>query len=265
MGSRKHRQLIWGLILGLVLVLTQGPGVATENQESQGIVPDSPIVLPPLQHHPFPVSLKSWLAQSSPVLDRHDQSGDADYFDQIKPTEVGYLVWSRFPIHVYIQPPDTPNAQAWMDAAQQAVEEWQTYLPLSLTSDLTTADITIQANRPSHRPGERVRSAETIYELYIDPQNHLAHRCQVIVRPTQAPKYVLAALRHELGHALGIWGHSPFATDALYFAQVADPPPISARDIQTLIQVYQQPTRLGWPLPQSPGLESSSDSLPTTP
>lgn len=230
---------VWGLILGLIVALGLGQlrGLATPNQEGQ-------IILPSLQTHPLPPTLQAW--SSSP------DSPAPDYFDQVKPTDVGYLVWSRFPIQVYIQPPDTPTAQAWIAAAQQAVQEWHPYLPLSLTPDPTIADITIQANRPSHRPGERVRSAETIYELYVDPDNHLAHRCQVIVRPTQAPKYVLAALRHELGHALGIWGHSPIATDALYFAQVADPPPISQRDLQTLIQVYRQPTRLGWPLPQSP-------------
>ncbi len=239
----------WGLMLGLVLALGWGQlrGLAIGNNPSE----EQRIVLPPLQPHPFPITLSQW--QQTQVTSPGVHSGNVtdSYFDQVKPTDVGYLVWSQFPITVYIEPPHIPQAQAWMTAAQQAVAEWQRYLPLALVNTPTTADISIQANRPVERPGQRVRSAETTYELYIDPENHLAHRCIVMVRPTQVPKYALAALRHELGHALGIWGHSPVATDALYFAQVAEPPPISTRDIQTLVEVYRQPTRLGWPLPKT--------------
>ena len=51
-----------------------------------------------------------------------------------------------------------------------------------------------------------------------------------------------------LGHALGIWGHSSDSRDALYGAAVANPPAISPRDRNTLVKIYEQPTRLGWPL-----------------
>jgi predicted Zn-dependent protease len=66
--------------------------------------------------------------------------------------------------------------------------------------------------------------------------------------PSQTGNYVVAAARHELGHALGIWGHSPLQTDALYFSQVRNPPTISSSDVNTLKRVYQQPTSLGWSL-----------------
>ena len=93
----------------------------------------------------------------------------------------------------------------------------------------------------------RAIAAQTNYEFYLtkDPAV-IALRMTVQVSPNFAGVSLLATIRHELGHALGIWGHSPEAKDAMYFSQVSDPPPISPRDINTLKKIYQQPTRLGW-------------------
>ncbi len=199
------------------------------------------VVLPVAQVHPLPASLAA-IASPTP---------EGDYFDQVKPINFGYLVWSQFPIQVYIAPPQISNAQAWLASAQQAVKDWQVYLPLQLVTAPEKANITIQATAPQQRSGSRVRSAETTYQIFVNEQGILSQRFTVLVRPNQTPQYVLAALRHELGHALGIWGHSPVNTDVLYFAQVRTSPPISARDINTLRRVYEQPTQLGWPVVHS--------------
>uniref|UniRef100_B8HVP0 Peptidase metallopeptidase n=1 Tax=Cyanothece sp. (strain PCC 7425 / ATCC 29141) TaxID=395961 RepID=B8HVP0_CYAP4 len=196
--------------------------------------------LPSLQTHPLPVSLQP-----------RATTGGEDYFDQVKPTEVGYLIWSQFPIKVFVQPSKV-NPQAWATATEQVIREWEVYLPLQQVSQVEGADITLQSEFPPDQgQGRRVRSAETRYQLYVNPEGVLSQRFTVMVRPNQTPTYLQAALRHELGHALGIWGHSPVATDALYFAQVRTPPPISQRDINTLVKVYTQPTRLGWPVKAS--------------
>jgi predicted Zn-dependent protease len=202
---------------------------------------DQPVVLPAAQVHPLPASLAAIASSAT----------EGDYFDQVKPIDVGYLVWSQFPIRVYIVPPEISNAQAWITSAQQAVKDWQAYLPLQQVTAPEQANITIQATAPQQRSGNRVRSAETTYQIFVNDQGLLSQRFTVMVRPNQTPQYVLAALRHELGHALGIWGHSPVNTDVLYFAQVRTPPPISARDVNTLRRVYEQPTQLGWRVTRS--------------
>ncbi|MDZ8261636.1 peptidase [Nostoc sp. ChiQUE01b] len=195
--------------------------------------------------HPLPPTLAQW----------QDNTNSGDYFSQITTTQVGYLVWSQFPIRVYVEPPKAiskKQAQAWVNGVLQGVHEWSTYLPLTVVEQPEVADITIVRKAPPLQisPGSnipRARSAQTTYELYTS-NKVLSHRFTILLSPSQTGEYLIAAARHEFGHALGIWGHSPLQTDALYFSQVRNPSPISARDINTLKRVYEQPTSLGWSL-----------------
>lgn len=229
--------LIASLSLSLLLPVHAQESSFDPNPRSSDIAPDP-------QVHPLPPSLDRW------------QAGDqGDYFEQIEPTAVGYLIWSRFPIRVFVEPSDRSN---WMNAVQQAIEEWNLYLPLEQVDRAEAADIAIWCRTPplQLREGElgRARSAETRFEVGIDRSRNpatLAHRLRIWLRPDQSAIYLQAAARHELGHALGIWGHSLEPTDAMYFSQVGSPPLISARDVNTLKRIYQQPTRLGWALERS--------------
>jgi predicted Zn-dependent protease len=226
---RSQKQLlIWGLaiVTGLLVVLTSTPLIA------------KPSILAASQRHPLPLTLRLW----------QDLTNSGDYFEQVKLTEVGYLVWSEFPVKVYI---DNTQVQTWLQV-KAAVKEWNRYISLQIVEKPEIADIRISFNSPPLRKTNllRARSALTRYELYIkqvSPSTSvLVHRCTVILNPNQSSKYLKAAALHELGHALGIWGHSLFTSDALYYSQVSNPPNISPRDINTLKRIYQQPTRLGW-------------------
>jgi predicted Zn-dependent protease len=222
--------LFWGTLSG------SQPSVAQAVQSS----------LPPFARHPMPVSLESWV-----------DDGQGDYFDEVKPVdEIGYLVWPTLPVTVYIEPPtsvESDRSQVWFDLVQQAVDEWSVYLPMESVPRSADANITIWRDNPSIQSDStgqpRARSAETRYRVYVETignRQQLTHQMTVIVRPGQPDRHLVAAARHELGHALGIWGHSPNEADALYFSQVRQPPGISSRDVSTLKRVYEQPTRLGW-------------------
>jgi len=195
--------------------------------------------------HPLPPTLAQW----------QDRTNSGDYFSQVTTTQVGYLVWSQFPVRVYVEPPRAVNekqAQAWVNGVLQGVQEWNTYLPLTIVEQPEIADIKIVRKAPPLQisPGNnipRARSAQTTYELYTS-NKVLSHHFTILLSPSQTGDYLIAATRHEFGHALGIWGHSPLQTDVLYFSQVHNPPPISARDVNTLKRVYEQPTSLGWSL-----------------
>lgn len=218
--------------------------------------------LPTLEVHPLPQTLSDW-------------TGDrdcGDYFSEIKITPVGYLVWSEFPVTVYFDRPSeleesSPSNQIrfqqWVDAVVRAIAEWNAYLPLIAVEERELADIVIERSPPpigstlNLETGEleipRARSAQTRYKFYLTSSNppRLSHRMTIQINPGLSQPSTLSAIRHELGHALGIWGHSLDPADVLYFSQVQTPPAISARDISTLKKIYQQPTRLGWIVPNS--------------
>ncbi|MEH2180373.1 peptidase [Nostoc sp.] len=246
------RRLITALALfiGIGLLI-----VFTNIQSSNGftIIPkyaysDLIISLPPsspLKSHPLPPTLAQW----------QDSTNSGDYFSQVTTTQVGYLVWSQFPVRVYAEPPKSVSekqAQAWVNSVLQGVQEWSTYLPLTVVEQPEMADITIVRKAPPLQisPGSnipRARSAQTTYKFYTS-NKVLSQRFTILLSPSQTGEYLIAAARHEFGHALGIWGHSPLQTDALYFSQVRNPSPISFRDVNTLKRVYEQPTSLGWSL-----------------
>lgn len=210
--------------------------------------------LPPAKIHPLPNSLLKW-----------DNGGyDEEYFAQIKTTPLGYLIWSKFPIKVYLEKPSNTNNsaaerrfQAWVTTVRKAIAEWNVYLPLTEIEDQKTADIIILRS-PVEREIKlnpetglydipRAIAAQTNYNFYLqDNPSVIAHQMTINIDSSSVGQSLLATVRHELGHALGIWGHSPVETDALYYSQVRDPQPISPRDINTLIKIYQQPTKLGW-------------------
>jgi predicted Zn-dependent protease len=240
------RRLLAALALffgtGLFVIFTNLPSPALlikSPQHALELIISLPISSSPQKPHPLPPKLAQW----------QDPTNSGDYFSQVTTTKVGYLVWSRFPVQVYVEPPKAASneqAQAWIKGVVQAVQEWNTYLPLLVVEQPENADITIvQKVPPLQGNPPRARSAQTSYELY-SKNNVLSHRFTILLSPSQTGEYVQAATRHELGHALGIWGHSPLQTDALYFSQVRQPPSISPRDVNTLKRIYEQPTSLGW-------------------
>ncbi|PSB27080.1 peptidase [Stenomitos frigidus ULC18] len=277
--------VVFGVALAVVFHVLYEPTsraqAAVVNQSYEETIAQKPAPDFPLRSHPLPPFLAKW----------RDPKQTGDYFDQIKVAPVGYLVWSQFPITIYLQPPTATElansftaqrSQVWLTAVKQAVQAWQSYLPLKLVSQAEGADIvmlrtppplqlevedvpavnqsnpadqTVREQRPTIRLG-RARSATTSYKIYAKGLSSdrglskpmLAHRFTIQLRPDQAPQYLQAAALHELGHALGLWGHSRSQTDVMYFSQVRQPPPISSRDLNTLKRIYEQPTRLGWEL-----------------
>lgn len=236
----------WLIIVGVCLFISFSGLKISVNSNS----------LPDLQPHPLPTSLAQW----------EDIDRRGDYFNLIETTPVGYLVWSQFPIKVYVEQPTAQDNtaegirfQQWVRAVKDAISQWNVYLPLQEINESELADIVIIRSSVEREiqlnPDTglydipQAITAQTTYEFYVrEKPQVLAHKMTIRISPDLGENATLAAARHELGHGLGIWGHSDKESDALYFSQVRDTPTITVRDINTLHKIYQQPTRLGWEL-----------------
>jgi predicted Zn-dependent protease len=191
-----------------------------------------------------------------PLPDRLTQLPDnaaGDYFDQINFPKAGALIWTAWPIRVYIDSDssDVPRKAAWLKAVQTALTDWRQYLDIVETPDRPSANIIIQRRSvpiqrdPKTGKLNRFRLAETRFELFLGDSKKLHHRMTIDLSPNQADGTLLAGARHEIGHAVGLWGHSDRETDVMYFSQVGRPSSISLRDLNTLKRVYRSATRLG--------------------
>lgn len=214
--------------------------------------------LPALQSHPVPSLLAQW----------KDVNQQGDYFELIEKTAVDYLIWSQLPVKVYVEPLDLQDnsakevrLQQWISAVRNAITEWNVYLPLQEVNELELADIVIVRSSVERKIQlnsdtglydiPQAITAQTNYQFYLTQEQILAHKMTIKISPDLGQPATEAAARHELGHGLGIWGHSDQQSDALYFSQVQNTPTISARDVNTLKKIYQQPTRLGWQVLQT--------------
>lgn len=213
--------------------------------------------LPPLKTYPLPSFLAS--------LNVDDKG---DYFEEIEPHLVGYLIWTQFPVKVYLDSPkkDLPESSyqrylQWRQAAQSAIASWQPYIPLEIVPKEDEADILIYRRLPPLRGRvnpetglfdlPRITAATTRIQFYLsDSQPRTLHHKMIIeVSPNQSYDYFVSNIIHELGHAIGIWGHSLSTEDVMYYSLNRDIPSISSRDLNTLIKIYQQSTRLNGQIP----------------
>lgn len=220
--------------------------------------------LPSLGQHVLPTTLSQWVPEDNAT----------DYFAEIKPSPLGYLIWSEFPVKVYRSSPDSQASAAtlerqkqWQQGVDQAIADWSPLIPMVIIDDAETADIVIERQAP---PVQRSvspdtgkveysfgRNGLTTYRFYLDPENVLRHKMLVTLSPHQGAIATETTARHELGHALGIWGHSLDEKNLLYYSQTTQLKSITDADINTLKKIYQQPTRLGREMPSSPSINGN--------
>jgi len=183
-----------------------------------------------------------------------------DYFAHATYDSVAKWPTTKFPLKVYLQGDDETQRIAnfrpeFGAAIKQAFKDWadasKNAFEYEFTRDFKKSDIDVywtsdptKVSRPSEGGEARV-SYDTIHGI-----NHV----QIIVltiTPDGTDHFVplniiKAACLHEVGHSLGILGHSPDPNDVMFCSvPAADTDhPVTSRDGKTLAHLYQNEVRL---------------------
>jgi predicted Zn-dependent protease len=156
------------------------------------------------------------------------------------------------------QPPDRWE-QRWTLALESALSVWEEVLPITRVMSPAQAHIQIFQQRPPRRRigskwrASNGRSRLQVVEVQRQGQWRLEPHVDVLVSPELRASGIEATAVHELGHAFGIWGHSPQPDDVMAVHQNQTPVlNLSKRDQDTLNWMYQKATKFGQLIQTSP-------------
>ena len=159
-----------------------------------------------------------------------------------------WCVWLEPADH---QPPDRWE-EGWTMAVQASLSVWEEVLPITRVMSPAQAHIQIFQRRPPRRRigsqwrASNGRSRLQVVEVQRRGQWRLEPRVDVLVSPELRASVIEATAIHELGHAFGLWGHSPQPNDVMAVHQNQKPVvKLSQRDRVTLNWLYQRATGFG--------------------
>ncbi len=172
-----------------------------------------------------------------------------DYFNHITVFSDGKITrFTQMPVRVHIAP--TPIAvegvETYLESFRYAMREWEVaadgQIQFQEVASTANADIRVRWQRSGLTRiidtalgrTELTRLSETDFE--VDVVLSLRESGSAALLSQEKMRTVCL---HELGHAIGLWGHSPDSADVFFFAATAQRP--TDRDKATLQKVYATP------------------------
>lgn len=207
-------------------------------------------------HKPVPVPESAYQKVYSPLNVQYDNAY-GDYLNFVaKNSSNEILRWKDFPVYVFINSNDPDE----INLTKLAIEYWQDKVPVRETSNYETANVLIDwASKGSY------------VTVPIIANNKGEKQIKIIInmlgpKEKEPKEYMLVFLMHQMGHSLGIWGHSDDPQDVMYpigklgtrdintkketsffyepIMLEARKPNITKRDLNTLFRVYQNSTSI---------------------
>jgi len=187
----------------------------------------------------------------------HYVAAAADYFGEISESSESER-WKTFPLKVSIGNVPTAN---WAQGAREAFRIWQQMFPFELTAEPEEADIRFNWEGGTEIEGAAGDEMDWV-EFHVvggEFTGRKVARISIDLTHNWSKDEMRAIVLHEMGHALGIRGHSDSKGDIMYWQMqeknrrvvvprmpypfnwkslVSKP---SQRDLNTLIRLYNTP------------------------
>ena len=202
---------------------------------------------------PCPPAQESRLLEATPLI-RSTLSAASGYGLSLATTSMGPASLPRWCVWVEPAIGDPPDRwqKRWLTAVGAALDTWSGHLPVVRVQDPDRAHVQLLRRRPPRRrtaSGWRASNGRSRLQLLqVRRQGvwRFEPKVSVLVSPELRAPVLQATALHELGHAFGLWGHSPDPGDAMAVHQGQDPVlKLSARDLETLLWLRQLSTHLG--------------------
>jgi tetratricopeptide (TPR) repeat protein len=204
-------------------------------------------------HHELAPKVQSMITLLQEDQQRHasmtgNDQGDNYLADAVQSGTIRFAK-ERMPLKIYLSPgTSVPGYKPEFDEiVRQAFVDWQAtapdYLSFSYVPSAEAADITVTW---TNDPTKMVSSAEGGHAMVVPAANGIL-KSDITLLTTQATtraelgsNHLRHIVLHEVGHALGIFGHSPRAGDIMY--GIVMPTDVvsnlSDRDKRTMLALY---------------------------
>ncbi len=171
------------------------------------------------------------------------------YFDHITAFSDGKITrFTQMPIRVHIAPMPigVEGVETYLESFRYAMREWEAAadgrIQFQEGAATDKADIRVRWQRGGLAQITDTALGKTgltrLSETDFEVDMVLALR-EIGSAALLSPEKMRTVCLHELGHAIGLWGHSPDSADVLFFAATAQRP--TDRDKATLHKVYATP------------------------
>ncbi|MBI4533753.1 MAG: tetratricopeptide repeat protein [Candidatus Melainabacteria bacterium] len=187
----------------------------------------------------------------------------ADYFDSI--TGEGTYRWpsTSLPIKVFIDPAEDVEAfrESFHQALLESFDAWmlatQNRLAYVLVQEKSQANIICEwTSNPQEVSEANTQSERGMAHIYAKDGNIRHATVKILTRPmldqgSVSDDDIKKACLHELGHVLGLQGHSTNNHDVMFFTVDTSTvwPVLSKRDKATIARLYEKYPKLADPTP----------------
>ena len=204
---------------------------------------------------PCPPAQESRLLEATPLI-RSILSEASGYGLSLATTSMGPASLPRWCVWVEPATGDPPDRwqKRWLTAVTAALDTWSNHLPVVRVNTPEQAHVRLLRQRPPRRrtaSGWRASNGRSRLQL-VNVRRQGVWRFEpevaVLVSPELRATALQATALHELGHAFGLWGHSPDPGDAMAVHQGQVPVlQLSDRDRETLNWLRRKDTAFGDP------------------